>query len=93
MYMIDREREGSEGTLTLILPKYNHILSEICESRQRMKQEEEKEMWKSHFLHEVFATSSKMEVISQFWATASNFWAYSFLIKNKENLTQYQVIS
>ena len=93
MYTIDRDREGSKGTLTLILPKYNHILSEVCESKQIMKQEEEKEMWKSHFLREVFAASSKMEVISQFWATPSNLWACSFLIKTKENLTQYQVIS
>ena len=58
-----------------------------------MKQEEEKEMWKSHFLCEVFAASSKTEVISQFWATPSNLCVYSFLTKNKENLTQYQVIS
>lgn len=63
-----------------------------------MKQEKEKEMWKSHLLREAFAASSKWKWFlnnysSQFWTTLSNLWAYSFLTKNKEYLTEYQVIS
>lgn len=63
-----------------------------------MKQEEGKEMWKLYFLHEASIASSKWKWLlnnysSQFWIISSNLWAYSFLTKNKENLTQYLVIS
>lgn len=63
-----------------------------------MQQEDEKEMRTGHLHHEVFAASSKRKCFlnnpsSQFWTILSDLWAYSFLTKNRDNPTQYQVIS